>query len=383
MELTDELIMTGDEIENLFIDNDTQEPQPENKEEKTENKESDKTTEDSVNPEELFESPESVSSEEENQDKDKEGTIENTGNTSPNFYSSIAKALLDESILPDLDEETINNIKTPEDFSEAIEKQIQARLDERQRRISEALNADIEPDDIRKYESTLNYLDSIKEESIKDESDKGEQLRSQLIFQDFINRGYSKERAQREVKKSFDAGTDLEDAKEALESNKEYFNNQYQDLIKKAKDAAKREQEAFKKQAQELRKSLLEDKEVFNGVTLDKVTRQRAYDAVTKPIAKTEEGEYLTAVQKYEEDNPVEFRKKLGVLFVMTDGFKDIDKLVKGKVRKEVKSSLKELEHTISNTSRPSGNPTLMGAAKEDNETYIGQGWLVDDKTYI
>lgn len=309
MELTDELIMTGDEIENLFIDNDTQEPQPENKEEKTENKESDKTTEDSVNPEELFESPESVSSEEENQDKDKEGTIENTGNTSPNFYSSIAKALLDESILPDLDEETINNIKTPEDFSEAIEKQIQARLDERQRRISEALNADIEPDDIRKYESTLNYLDSIKEESIKDESDKGEQLRSQLIFQDFINRGYSKERAQREVKKSFDAGTDLEDAKEALESNKEYFNNQYQDLIKEAKDAAKREQEAFKKQAQELRKSLLEDKEVFNGVTLDKVTRQRAYDAVTKPIAKTEEGEYLTAVQKYEEDNPVEFRK--------------------------------------------------------------------------
>lgn len=379
--LSDEFILSESEIENLFIDDaqeeTTQEPSPVNKEGEEEIK---TTEEEDVNPDDLFTEPESVGSEENKEHQEKEDTPDDKDGTSPNsnFYSSIAKALADESIFPDLDDETLESIKTPEDFAEAVEKQIQAKLDERQRRIDAVLNADVEPDEVRRFEQTLNYLDSIQEESLKDESDKGETLRKQLIFQDFINRGYSKERATREVKKSFDAGTDIEDAKEALESNKEFFNERYDDLVKDAQEQAKAEQERLKKEANDLKKSLLEDKEVFAGIQLDKATRQKAYDAVTKPIAKDEDGEYLTAVQKYEKDNPVEFRKKLGVLFTMTDGFKDIDKLVKGKVRKEVKSSMRELEHKLRNTTRPSGNPRYVGGIEEDPETYIGGKWLVD-----
>ena len=55
------------------------------------------------------------------------------------------------------------------------------------------------------------------------ENNEGENLRKQLIYQDFINRGYSKERATREVQKSFNSGSDIDDAKEALLSNKQYF----------------------------------------------------------------------------------------------------------------------------------------------------------------
>lgn len=380
-ELNDSFILSESEIENLFVEDaveETQETPPEPEEGKEENN----TTEvEEVDPDGLFEEPESVGSEEhkENQEKEEDTKPDKEG-TSPksNFYSSIAKALADESIFPDLDEEAINSIKSPEDFAEAVEKQLQAKLDERQRRIDAALSADVEPDEVRKFEQTLNYLDSIQEDYIKDESDKGETLRKQLIYQDFINRGYSKERAAREVQKSFNAGTDIEDAKEALEGNKEFFNERYEDLIKDAQEQAKTEQERMKKQANELRKSLLEDKEVFSGIQLDKTTRQKAYEAVTKPIAKDEDGEYLTAVQKYERDNPVEFRKKLGVLFTMTDGFKDIDKLVKGKVRKEVKSSIRELEHKLNNTTKFSGNPEYVGGINEDPESYIGGKWLVD-----
>lgn len=379
--LSDEFILSEAEIENLFTDDAQEEVQDTPPVEEGETEENKTTEEETVDPDGLFEEPESVGSEEntENQEKE-EDTKSNKDGTSPksNFYSSIAKALADESIFPDLDEETIESIKTPEDFADAVEKQVQARLDERQRRIDAVLNADVEPDEVRRFEQTLNYLDSIQEDHLKDESDKGENLRKQLIFQDFINRGYSKERAQREVKKSFDAGTDIEDAKEALDSNRDFFNEKYDDLVKDAQEQAKAEQEKLKKEANELKKSLLEDKEVFAGIQLDKTTRQKAYEAVTKPIAKDEDGEYLTAIQKYERDNPVEFRKKLGVLFTMTDGFKDIDKLVKGKVRKEVKSSIRELEHKLSNTTRPSGNPRYVGGIEEDPETFIGGKWLVD-----
>lgn len=385
-ELSEDLIMTGDEIdvENLFSDDGGEEetqvtpPAPKEKEEK----EIEKTTEEEeINPDDLFDNPESVGSGKDNQEEEEDTQSEKDKGTSPktNFYSSIASALKEEGIFPDLDDDTLNGIKTPEDFAEAVEKTVQARLDERQKRIDAALQADVEPDEVRRYEQTLANLDAIKEEYITDETEKGERLRKNLIYQDFRNRGYSEARAKREVEKSFNAGTDIEDAKEALESNREYFSNQYQDLIKEAQEEAKEEQRKIKEEAAQLKKSMLEDKEVFTGITLDKTTRQKAFDNITKPVFKTEDGEYLTAIQKYEMDNPVEFRKYLSVLFTMTDGFKNIDGLVKGKVKKEVKQSLRELEHKLSSTARnSSGNPRYVGGVEEDTESYIGKGWDLD-----
>lgn len=385
-ELSEDLIMTGDEIdvENLFSDDGGEEetqvtpPAPKEKEDK----EIEKTTEEEeINPDDLFDNPESVGSGKDNQEEEEDTQSEKDKGTSPktNFYSSIASALKEEGIFPDLDDDTLESIKTPEDFAEAVEKTVQARLDERQRRIDAALQADVEPDEVRRYEQTLANLDAIKEEYITDETEKGERLRKNLIYQDFRNRGYSEARAKREVEKSFNAGTDIEDAKEALESNREYFSTQYQDLIKEAQEEAKEEQRKIKEEAAQLKKSMLEDKEVFTGITLDKTTRQKAFENITKPVFKTEDGEYLTAIQKYEMDNPVEFRKYLSVLFTMTDGFKNIDGLVKGKVKKEVKQSLRELEHKLSSTARNStGNPRYVGGVEEDTESYIGKGWDLD-----
>lgn len=385
-ELSEDLIMTGDEIdvENLFSDDGGEEetqvtpPAPKEKEDK----ENEKTTEEEeINPDDLFDNPESVGSGKDNQEEEEDTQSEKDKGTSPktNFYSSIASALKEEGIFPDLDDDTLNGIKTPEDFAEAVEKTVQARLDERQKRIDAALQADVEPDEVRRYEQTLANLDAIKEEYITDETEKGERLRKNLIYQDFRNRGYSEARANREVEKSFNAGTDIEDAKEALESNREYFSTQYQDLIKEAQEEAKEKQRKIKEEAAQLKKSMLEDKEVFTGITLDKTTRQKAFENITKPVFKTEDGEYLTAIQKYEMDNPVEFRKYLSVLFTMTDGFKNIDGLVKGKVKKEVKQSLRELEHKLSSTARnSSGNPRYVGGVEEDTESYIGKGWDLD-----
>lgn len=385
-ELSEDLIMTGDEIDvdNLFSDDGGEEetqvtpPAPKEKEEK----EKETTTEEEeINPDDLFDNPESVGSGKDNQEEEEDTQSEKDKGTSPktNFYSSIASALKEEGIFPDLDDDTLNGIKTPEDFAEAVEKTVQARLDERQKRIDAALQADVEPDEVRRYEQTLANLDAIKEEYITDETEKGERLRKNLIYQDFRNRGYSEARAKREVEKSFNAGTDIEDAKEALESNREYFSNQYQDLIKEAQEEAKKEQKKIKEEAAQLKKVMLEDKEVFTGITLDKTTRQKAFENITKPVFKTEDGEYLTAIQKYEMDNPVEFRKYLSVLFTMTDGFKNIDGLVKGKVKKEVKQSLRELEHKLSSTVRTStGNPRYVGGVEEDTESYIGKGWDLD-----
>lgn len=384
-ELSLDNILGAEEIENLFVEDDeTQDTPPANgeppKKEEESSNDKEETTE-VVDVDNLFtDTPESVGSGKENTEEKEDTTPKGDGTSPKNFYSSIAKALKEEGIFPDLDDEGLSKVKEPEDFRDLIDQQIKAGLDERQKRIDEALNAGVEPTEIRKYENTINFLDSIKEENISDEGDKGEKLRKDLIYQDFINRGYSKERATREVQKSFNAGTDIDDAKEALKSNIDFFRDKYDELVNDAKSEAEEEEKERKDQAEKLKSSILNDKDVFGDLSVDKSTRQKIYDNVAKPVYKDPEtGEYFTAIQKYEMENRTDFLKNIGLLFTLTDGFKNLDGLVKGKVKKEVKKGLRELEHTLNNTARTSdGNLKFVSGVDEDPESFIGKGWNLD-----
>lgn len=384
-ELSLDNILGAEEIENLFVeDEDTQDTPPANGEPPKKEEEPDNDKEETtevVDVDNLFtDTPESVGSGKENTEEKEDTTPKGDGTSPKNFYSSVAKALKEEGIFPDLDDEGLSKVKDPEDFRDLIDQQIKAGLDERQKRIDEALNAGVEPTEIRKYENTINFLGSIEEENISDEGDKGEKLRKDLIYQDFINRGYSKERAAREVQKSFNAGTDIDDAKEALKSNIDFFKDKYDELVNEAKSEAEQEERERKKQAERLKLSILNDKDVFGDLSIDKSTRQKIYDNIAKPVYKDPEtGEYFTAIQKYEMENRTDFLKNIGLLFTLTDGFKNLDGLVKGKVKKEVKKGLRELEHTLNNTARTSdGNLKFVSGVDEDPESFIGKGWNLD-----
>lgn len=368
-------ILSPDEVDNLFTDDGGEETQvipPEKQEEDKDNKTTTEIPE--VDPESLFDESESVGSEKvDTKGKESTSSKETGASHKTNFYSSIASALKEEGILSDLDDETLSKIESPEDFAEAMEAQLKAQLDERQKRIDEALQVGIEPDEVRKYEGTISYLNTITEDAIIDESAEGEKLRKQLIFQDFLNRGFSKERAQRETKKSISSGSDVEDAKEALASNKEYFKQEYDNIIAEAREAEEAEKARLKKEAADLKKAILEDKEVFEGLELDKTTREKVYNSISKPVYRDPEtGEYLTAVQKYERDNRPDFLKKLGVLFTLTDGFTNLDKLVKPAAKKQVRKSLRELEHTINTTRRNTdGSLNFMSGVSDDSESKV------------
>ena len=377
-------IMSSDEIDDLFSDSIESnedvisEDQDANKtpEQKENNKEKEQTTE--VNVDTLFtDKPESVSSGEENTKVGEDADSNKDASPKTNFYSSIAKALKEDGIIPDLDEK---EIKSPEDFAFGIDKYIKSKLDEHQKRVAEALELGVEPTEIKRYENTLSYLETIKEETLKDESDKGEKLRQQLIYQDFINRGYSEERAKREVTKSLNAGTDIEDAKEALNGNKEFFKKEYDNLINQAREEELEYEKNRKEQAQKLQKSLLEDTMVFGELKLDKTIRQKALDNISKPIYKDPKtGELYTAIQKYEKDNRVDFLKNIGIIYTLTDGFTNLKGLIKDKVNNEVKKGIRELEHTLNNTSRSNdGNLKFVSGVNDDTDSIISKGWNLD-----
>lgn len=370
-------ILTDEDISSLFEDDNIEETtSDETDDNKT--KEDNKTTE--VNVDELFTEPESVGRENNNNEEQEDTNDPNDDGASPNFFSSIAAALVDEGVFPDLNEDEISQIKGPEDFRDLIDRQIKSGIDEANQRVLEALNAGVEPTAIQNYERVLSYLDSIDDATLEDESEKGENLRKNIIYQDYINRGFSKERATKEVEKSFRAGTDIEDAKESLTGNKDFYKGQYNDLIKEGKEAEAKEAKKQKEQAEELKKSILTEKKIFGDIEIDKNTRQRVYDNVAKPIYKDpDSGEYLTAVQKYQREHPVEFSKNLGLLFTLTDGFKNIDTLVGGKVKKEVKKGLRELETKIRSTSSStSGNLRFANGGYNDKESVFSKNFEID-----
>lgn len=370
-------ILTDEDISSLFEDDNIEETtSDETDDNKT--KEDNKTTE--VNVDELFTEPESVGRENNNNEEQEDTNDPNDDGASPNFFSSIAAALVDEGVFPDLNEDEISQIKGPEDFRDLIDRQIKSGIDEANQRVLDALNAGVEPAEIQNYERVLSYLNSIDDAAIEDESEKGENLRKNIIYQDYINRGFSKERATKEVEKSFRAGTDIEDAKESLTGNKDFYKGQYDDLIKEGKEAEAKEAKRQKEQAEELKKSILTEKKVFGDIEIDKNTRQRVYDNIAKPIYKDpDSGEYITAVQKYQREHPVEFSKNLGLLFTLTDGFKNIDTLVGGKVKKEVKKGLRELETKIRSTSSStSGNLRFANGGYNDKESIFSKNFEID-----
>lgn len=386
-------ILGEQEIETLFTDpedNDVQEEHKETEEEEVETpdsddkkqKEKDNTTED-VDPENLFEdkAPESVGSGKDNEGKEDTAPDNDADGTSPNnFYSSIANACAVDGIFPNLDDETIKKAVDAESFSNLIEAEINARFDEKQKRISQALENGVEPNDIKKYESTLSYINTITDAAIAEESEKGEQLRYNLIYQDFINKGMTPDKAKKFTDRTVDAGTDVEDAKEALLSNKEFFTGAYNKMLQDAQQKADEEKAEREKNAKELEKTLMKDKQLFGDMEISNDIRKKAFDSVSKPVYKDPEtGDYMTAIQKYESEHRAEFLKYTGLIFAMTNGFKDFDSFAKGKVRKEVKKGLRELEQTLNNTRRNNdGSLRMVTNQKDDPNSFISKGMKLD-----
>ena len=366
-------ILSGDEISTLF----EEPPKKEDKEEPKEEKKEETTDFDEENP---FGTSQKESVGSEDEDIQGKGDTDNNGvSSSPktkNFYSSITDALVVDGIFPDLDKETIQNVKTPEDFQKIIEEQINARFTEKEKRINDALNNNVEPNIIQQYESTLDYLDKINDESLSAENEEGENLRRQIIYNDYLNRGFSKSRAEKMVNDAINNGTDVDDAKDALQGIKDFYNNKYKEILDSAKENEKKLAEERTKQSENLKKSIMEDKNLYGDVDVDKATRTKIYDFITKPVYKDSNGNYMTALQKYQSENTIEAMKNFAICYTLTNGFKDWSKLGSKQAKREVKKGLANLEKVINSTSR--NHDGSLGFVSFDESSYLGQGMQLD-----
>jgi hypothetical protein len=195
------------------------------------------------------------------------------------------------------------------------------------------------------------------------------------MYQDYINRGFKHERAMKMIQKSFDDGTDLDDAKEAYNSCKEYYKQQIDDFQQEMEERQQAQKANEQKQFSSLKKHILDTESFYDGVQVDKQTRQKAYDSITKPIYKDEQGNYMNALQKYQREHPTEFMENVALLFALTDEFKSVNKLTQKKVQQGIKKGFEEVANVL-NTTRRNGDGTL-NLANTAPDTENRENWTL------
>ena len=334
----------------------------------------------SVSSEDLFgeDSPESVGDDDTEEEEEAKPQGEGPSPKDENPYSSFAQALKGDGLFQFLDDETVGKVNDADSFREAMENEVDARLDDIQRRVLDALKNGMQPSIISQYENTIQRLDRITDAEIDDESENGANLRRTLLQRDFINRGFTEARAAKQVERIMASGTDKEDAKDALESIKDYFKEKYQEQIDLHRQEADAERQKVKKEAEDFKKAVLEKDKLFDDIPVDKPTRKRAYEAMTRVVKTTDDGEQLTAVQAYADEHPVEFRTALGIVWALTDGFTKMGNLLQKSVSKKVNKNLQEIESRLKTQGHQGGSLRFSEGDSGNGGTVNYKGLRID-----
>ena len=305
--------------------------------------------------------PESVGNEE---DTDEYEDTEPNDEGSPNV-TSIAQAFQEIGVLQTLDNDKISSIKTSEDLADAVEAEVRNRMDFYTRRVTEAMNAQVPVSAIQQMESTLRWLDGINDETI--ENEENEELRARLIYGDLLNKGHSDDEAKELVSDYINSGKDVDKAKKALETAKRVYSERYSQMIEDGKTAQKEHQKRVKKQLETLKTSIMEDDKMFSQLEIPKATRTKILNAVMTPSETMEDGRKVTPVFKFQQENPETYLKMMGMFYVLTDGFTNIDNLAKGRVKKEVRKGIDKLTQVLNTTQRANdGSLKLKSGVSSD-----------------
>lgn len=260
--------------------------------------------------------PESVA------DKDKETPVEakpspGSDNKMSQIYSSLAAHLNETGVLPSLNLEE-NKINSVEDLQNAIKSEIDNSISERQRAYEKAVESGEPVDEYVKHTNQMAFLDKITDESL--ESTDSAELRFNLIGQDFLNKGFSKEDAIKYAKRSQDLGEDIEDAKSALERIKEFNINSY-------KKSVEEKQKLEKQNVDKIKDFVNNTDEIIKGIKLTPTTKEELLKQMTTAVGRDEKGNPLTKYGEALTKDPVKTKAITEYMFLLTKGFTDFSKI--------------------------------------------------------
>lgn len=290
--------------------------------------------------------------------EDEEADDDSDDTSSPPLYKSLASYLQTEGVLTSVDSSKLEKVETIQDLADLIAEEVKAKelidLTDLQKQAVEAFRAGIDIETFQKQKTVENNLDSITEDIINSD----QELRSQLIYQDFINQGFSEQKAQRLTDRSVAADDDIEDAKEALENIKKGVKEKFEEEQKFKLTQKQKEQDEYATSQKLIEKTILETEEPLKGIKLNQTARKQILTTMMNPVGKNPNtGIDENQLMKDQRENK-DFSQRLYTVYTLSKGFKDFSYFGKTERSKEIKNiekALKNNQHVLQG-----GDPSFL-----------------------
>ena len=311
--------------------------------------------------------------------KDKPSSAQTKETTTNSSFLLLTKALAEEGILEDLDEEGFNKLVDEQGSGgKALLHLVNSRLEETENKIKDYYDADYkeflqlkdlgiskeDAFDLVSIDSRLNEID----DDILEES---EDVRKEILEMHFKNTTkWSDDKIVKHVEKLVTNGEDIDAAKEALPDLQKLS----KEIISQRKEEAVRQNELLQKQqqeaAEEIRKTLVQDAEIVKNVKLTKAQAIKAQELLLTPV-ELEDGNVTNVLYAERAKNPLEFDKKLAAL-IAAGAFEGNVTTTKASKKK----ALDELEKVVSSGARTSFKSNM----EANNDVLDEQSQIANDR---
>jgi hypothetical protein len=270
------------------------------------------------------------------------------------IIKNLASAFQKDGIIT-VDDEDVKNVKSLGDLGELIKKTIQKNefsdLSDEAKAAIDAIRKGVPIQAVKATHNLETTLNNIKEddfiESDIDTDEDAEQkknLRANLIMRDLLNRNFSKEKAEKLLKRSIESGDDIDDAKEAHKNLLEQVKLRKQEDLK----IAEQRQAEIEKNKQTLIESVDKTKEIIPGVKLTDDVKKFIKEGLTAPTGRTKDGQLRTVVTDKRDEDPTGFNTKL--LYYIKLGLFDKEPDFSTLKNSKVTSAVAELEKNLRNS---------------------------------
>ncbi len=271
--------------------------------------------------------------------------------TSPQLYSTLASTLVEQGVLTSVDESSLKDIKSVEEFVDIMKSQIKAQefsdLSDTQKEVLTGIREGASNDTVTQFKNAMSQLDAIDEKMIAE----NQEVQRDLIYQGYLSKGFSKEKAAKMVDRSTQLKLLAEDAADAHADLKTVIKERFE--VSKQADAAKLSDADAKAEAQAeaLKDSILKTDRVMD-LEIPENTRKEVYEEMMKHVSvNPETNAPENALMKYQRENPTEFSQKLYFLWKASKGFTNLDYFG----NKKASTNVRDLERAIKQSTHVSG----------------------------
>lgn len=229
------------------------------------------------------------------------------------FYKAMFKEMIDEGVIatPESEEElegSLDKLKelmkgTLEKSFQGMTKQWQDGFSGAKKKFLEIEGSFTEADEAIQVAQELEFFDSIKEESIRED----DSLQKNIYYRYLKSKNFSDADAAEQIEDAEAMGK-LED--KAIKAVPQLKKNAqaYVQNAKQAKDAEEQKWQKQREQGYNNLMSAIDTKEAFiDGLKLNKVTKEKLKANITKPVYTDDKGKGYTSLMYKQMRNPIEF----------------------------------------------------------------------------